>query len=88
MQIEDILDDLPTTVTGQAELIAHLLEMIDHWNAGIARHESYPEPDLSTIEGFTKRRNTYVGQLALLLNQHGVIVQLPTAPDTPHRVAA
>jgi hypothetical protein len=71
MQVEDILDDLPTTLKERAELIEHLLEMIEHWNAGIRRHESYPERDECTIEQFPKQRNKYIGQLSILLNQYG-----------------
>jgi hypothetical protein len=87
MQIEDILDDLPTTPEGRADLIAQLLEMIDHWNAGINRHQSYPDPDLGTIAEFMEVRNTYVGHLALLLNQHGLVLQLPTPPQPDRRLA-
>lgn len=82
MQLEDILDDLPTTPQERAELIEHLLEMIEHWSAGIKRHESYPERDEFTIEQFTEQRNKYIGQLALLLNQYGLVVQLPNQPAT------
>ena len=88
MQIEDILDDLPTTPHERAELIEHLLELIEHWNAGIARHQSYPDPDLFTIEQFTDQRNKYIGQLALLLNQYGLVVQMPTTADQTGRIAA
>ena len=88
MQIDDILDDLPTTPHERAELIEHLLELIEHWNAGIARHQLYPEPDLFTIEQFTDQRNKYIGQLALLLNQYGLVVQMPNTPDQTGRVAA
>ena len=79
MQIEDVLDDLPTTPHERAEQIEHLLEMIERMSQSIQRHESYPERDELAIEGFTERRTKYVGQLALLLNQYGLIVQLP--PD-------
>lgn len=88
MQIDDILDNLPATPHERAERIEQLLELIEHWNAGITRHQSYPDPDLFTIEQFTDRRNKYVGQLALLLNQYGLVVQMPTAPDQTGRVAA
>lgn len=88
MQIEEILDDLPATPAGRADLIAQLLEMIDHWNAGISRHQSYPDPDLGTIEEFTEVRNTYIGQLALLLDQHGLVLQMPTPPQPAQRLAA
>lgn len=88
MQIEDILDDLPATPQARADLITDLLEMIEHWNTGINRHKSYPEPDWFTIEQFTDQRNKYIGQLALLLNHYGVVVQLPTPPDQTDRVAA
>jgi hypothetical protein len=49
MQIEDISDDLPTTLHERAELIESLLEMVGHWNAGIAQHRADPEPDRATI---------------------------------------
>ena len=67
MQIEDILEEMPQTPQERAELIEYLLEMIEHWNAGIKRHESYPERDTFTIEQFTERRDKYIGQLALVL---------------------
>ncbi|AQG78621.1 hypothetical protein [Spirosoma montaniterrae] len=82
MQVEDILDDLPTTPHERAELIEQLLEMIEHWDAGIKRHESYPERDEFTIDQFTDQRNKYIAQLAVLLNQYGLIVQMPTQPTT------
>ncbi|TAE32331.1 MAG: hypothetical protein EAZ91_05575 [Cytophagales bacterium] len=41
-----------------------------------------------TIEQFTEQRDKYVGQLALLLNQYGLVVQLPTPPDNAGRLAA
>ena len=89
MQIEDILDDMPTTPQERADMVVFLLEMIEHWNAGISRHQSYPEPDLFTIEQFTDQRNTYIGQLALVMNQYGLAVQLSAAPsDQATRVAA
>lgn len=87
MQIEDILDDLPATPHERAELIEHLLELIEHWDTGIARHQSYPDPDLFTIEQFTDQRNKYIGQLALLLNQYGLVVQLPVPPNQTGRAA-
>lgn len=82
MQIEDILDDLPTTPHERAELIEHLLEMIERVNQSIQRHESYPERDTLAIEQFSDRRNKYVGQLALLLNQYGLVVKLPDQSDS------
>jgi hypothetical protein len=88
MQIEDILDGLPQTTHERAELMEYLLEMVEHWNAGIKRHESYPERDEFTIEQFTEQRDKYLGQLALLLNQYGLVVQLPASPSTGERLAA
>lgn len=69
-------------------MIVNLLEMIDHWNAGIDRHPSYDEPDQFTIAEFTDRRNGYVEQLALLLRKHGVIVQLPSSGPADQQRAA
>ncbi|GAB2562408.1 hypothetical protein [Spirosoma areae] len=88
MQIEDILDHLPTTPHERAELIEHLLEFIERMNGAIQRHESYPERDNLAIEQFTDQRNKYIGQLALLLNQYGLVVQMPNAPNQTGRVAA
>lgn len=88
MQIGDILDDLPTTLHERAELIEHLLELIERMSGAIERHESYPERDNLAIEQFTDLRNKYVGQLALLLNQYGLVVQLPNTPNQTGRVAA
>lgn len=89
MQVEDILDDLPTTPHERAEVAAGLLEMIERLNQSIQRHESYTDDrDELAIEQFTERRNKYVGQLALLLNQYGLVVQLPTPPANTRRLAA
>lgn len=88
MQIDDILDDLPTTPRERAELIEHLLELIERMSGAIERHQSYPDPDRLAIEQFTDLRTVYVGQLALLLNQYGLVVQMPTTPDQTGRVAA
>lgn len=88
MQVEDILDHLPTTPQERSDVIISLLEMIDHWNAGITRHQSYPEPDQATIVEFTDMRNTYIGQLAVVMNYYGVTIQLPTPPANTGRLAA
>ena len=82
MQPEDVLDELPTPPHERAEVIEYLLGMIERMNQAIQRHESYPERDELTIEGFTDRRNKYVGQLALLINQYGLVVQLPPTQQT------
>ena len=89
MQIEDILDDMPTTLQEKAELIVFLLEMIERMGGAVERHLSYPEPDRLAIEQFTDQRNTYIGQLALVMNQYGLTVQLSATPfDQASRVAA
>jgi hypothetical protein len=81
MQVEGILDDLPTTQKERAELIEHLLQMIERLSQSIQRHESYTEGrDQLAIDQFTERRGKYVGQLALLLSQYGLTVQLPIPP--------
>ncbi len=69
-------------------MVVNLLEMIDHWNAGIERHLSYDKPDQTTIDEFTDRRNSYVEQLALLLQKYGIIVQLPTVGPAGRQQAA
>ena len=87
MQIVEELEG-PLTPEEQAGLIVNLLEMIDHWNAGIERHLSYDEPDQFTITEFTDRRNSYIEQLALLLQKHGVVVQLPSSGPADGQQAA
>lgn len=87
MQIVEELDG-PITPEEQAGMIVNLLGMIDHWNAGIDRHLSYDEPDQFTITEFTDRRNSYIEQLALLLQKHGVVVQLPLSRPTGQQRAA
>ena len=88
MQIEDILDDLPTTPEERADMVGGLIERIERLNLAIERHQSYPDPDLGTIDGFTEVRNTYAGQLAILLKPLGLLLQLPTPPQTAQRLAA
>ncbi len=88
MQIEDILDDLPTTPQERAEMVGYLIENIERLNLAIERHESYPDPDLGTMQGFIEVRNTYAGQLAILLKPLGLLLQLPILPQTDHRQAA
>lgn len=77
MQIVEELEG-PLTPEERAGMVVNLLEMIDHWNAGIERHLSYAEPDQFTINEFADRRNSYIEQLALLLRKYGVVVQLPS----------
>lgn len=48
MQIVEELEG-PLTPEERAGMIINLLEMIDHWNAGIERHLSYDEPDQFTL---------------------------------------
>lgn len=67
--------EAPISPEERASLVVHLMEMIDHWNAGIARHESYPEPDRATVSEFTDRRDSYVQQLAILLQGYGLNFQ-------------
>lgn len=56
MQIEEILDDLPTTPEEFTGMVVGLLESIERFNRAIERHLSYPERDNLAIEGFTHRR--------------------------------
>lgn len=87
MQIVEELEG-PLTPEERAGMIINLLEMIDHWNAGIERHLSYDEPDQFTITEFTDRRNSYIAQLALLLQKYGVVVQLPSSGQSGRQQAA
>jgi hypothetical protein len=80
MQIEDILDDLPTTSEELGGVVVALLERIDRLNRAVERHESYPDRNNLAIEEFTHVRNIYIGQLALLLQPFGVEVK-PAQPD-------
>ena len=82
MQINDILDE-QMNAQERADAVVFLLEMIERMSGAIERHQSYPEPDQLAIEQFTDQRSKYIGQLALLMNQYGVSVQLP-----PSRQAA
>ncbi|AQG82131.1 hypothetical protein [Spirosoma montaniterrae] len=81
MQVEDILDDMPTTPHERAELIEHLLEMIERLNQSIQRHEAYQNPDRLAIKQYAELRTKYVGQLDVLLNQFGLVVQMPDNPQ-------
>lgn len=81
MQIEDILDDMPTTPQERVAVIENLLESIERMNTAIQRHESYPEQDNLAIEQFTDLRTIYVGQFGLLLSQYGLVVQVQTPPN-------
>lgn len=83
MQIDEILDDFPTTPDEQTDLIIGLIERIEHWNAGIRRHRLLDEPDRLSIQEFTHRRDKYVGQLAVVLNRYGLIVLPGTVPLNP-----
>ena len=82
MQINDILDE-PMNAQERADAVVFLLEMIERMSGAIERHQSDPKPDQLAIEQFTDLRTNYIGQLALLMNQYGVNVQL-----TPSRQAA
>lgn len=78
----------PQSPEERAELIVYLIDMIEHWNAGIARHRSYAEPDLFTIDQFTERRNAYVEQLAILLQRYGLEFRpMQTTPPDQRQAA-
>ncbi len=78
----------PPTAHERADLVTGLLDRIEHFNALLAQRRANPNADPLAVEEFTYRRNKYVGQLALLLDQYGLVLQLPTPPRTAQRVAA
>ncbi|GAB2599315.1 hypothetical protein [Spirosoma areae] len=62
----------------QDDRIAGLVDRIRHINETLAYHQSFPKKDLVEIREFSDRRNQYIKELAELLKDVGVIVQLPT----------
>ncbi|MVM39900.1 hypothetical protein GO730_23625 [Spirosoma sp. HMF3257] len=62
----------------QDDRIVGLLDRIRHLNETIVYHQSFANKDLVAIREFSDRRDQYVKQLAELLEDVGVIVQLPT----------
>ena len=77
-KLDDSTDSKLLSHEERNEWILNLIEMIDHWNAGIERHLSCDQPDQFTIDQFTEKRNEYVNQLATLMHTFGLDVkQLP-----------
>lgn len=78
----------PLNPAERADMVVYLLDMIDHWNAGIDRHRAYEQSDQFTIDQFTDRRNSYVEQLAILLQRYGLEFRpMPTNPADQRQAA-
>ena len=62
----------------QDDRIVGLVDRIRHINEVIAYHQTFSDEDLFAIREFSERRNLYLIELAELLENVGIIVQLPS----------
>lgn len=54
------------------------LERIDQANKSIAFHKDHPDPDWNSIHNYERLKNDFTQQLAQLLKELNVIVQIPS----------
>jgi hypothetical protein len=66
----------PTTPIERVDLIAGLLDRIEHLNEVIAQRHNDPEPDAVSIREFSARREKYIADLNKILLPIGLTVSL------------
>ena len=68
----------PTNAEERVAMVSRCVELIDRTNDALAFHSQFDEPDVLAISQYTELRDRYITELAELLQEVGVTVQLPT----------
>jgi hypothetical protein len=71
----------------RADLIAGLLERIEHLNGVIEQRRTTPQPNTLAVEEFTALRDKYLDELNKLFWNAGFVGELRTQPIEPRRAA-